>query len=104
MGAAARTAGGAVVGVVVGVVVEVVVVVLVVLVVEVVLVVLVVLVVEEVVLVVVVVGTCTSEADASRAMPGGETAACAPRVPPVAKIVTDTNPSIHIQRRGLQRG
>ena len=100
-GAAARTAGGAVVGVVVGVVVEVVVVVLVVE--EVVLVVLVVLV-EEVVLVVVVVGTCTSEADASRAMPGGETAACAPRVPPVAKIVTDTNPSIHIQRRGLQRG
>jgi len=92
-GAAARTAGGAVVGVVVEVVVGVVVVVVVV-----------VLVVEEVVVVVVVVGTCSSEADASRAMPGGESAACAPRVPPVAKIVTDTNPSIHIQRRGLQRG
>jgi hypothetical protein len=50
-----------------------------------------------------VVGTRTTEADASRAVAGEETAACAPIVPPVAKIVTEINPNIHIQRRGPRR-
>jgi hypothetical protein len=50
-----------------------------------------------------VVGTNTAEADARVARPGVDTAACAPIVPPVAKIVTETNPSIHIQRRGPRR-
>jgi hypothetical protein len=73
-------------------------------------VVLVVVVLVVVVLVVVVVGaieaTVRSAAgkEASRAWPPDEaTAACAPMVPHVAKMVTDTNPNIHIQRRGPRR-